>query len=633
MSSGMIIGIDLGTTNSCVAVMEGGQPKVLNNSEGMNTTPSVIGFTDAETLVGVIAKRQAVTNPQNTITGSKRLIGRSYEDPEVKKQQEHSAFKIIKSKSGDAWVDIHGKEYSPSQIGAYVLQKMKETAESYLGEKVTKAVITVPAYFNDSQRQATKDAGTIAGLEVLRIINEPTAAALAYGLDKKSDKKIIVYDLGGGTFDVSVLEIGGGVFEVRATNGNTFLGGEDFDYRIQQYLIDEFKKSNGVDISKDPLAVQRLKEAAEKAKIELSNRMETDINLPYITADASGPKHMNIKLTRAKLEQLVDDLIKSTIEPCKIALKDAGISTSDIDEVVLVGGMTRMPKVIEVVQEFFGKEPNKSVNPDEVVAIGAAIQGAVLRGDVKDVVLLDVTPLSLGIETMGGVMTKLIEKNTTIPTKKSQVFSTADDNQNTVGIRVYQGERQMASDNKLLGEFMLDGIPPAPRGMPQIEVSFDIDANGILHVSAKDKSSGKEQKIKIKASGGLSEDEIKKMMKDAEENVEKDKERKELAEAKNHADVSIHQAEKSLSEYKDKIGDTEKAAIEDAIKELKDVREKDNVENIKSANEKLQNALMKIGEAMYGKNDGSSNGDAGGSTDSADSSTNPTDSGDAKDVS
>ncbi len=598
MSSNVVIGIDLGTTNSCVAIMEGGQPKVLINSEGLNTTPSIVGYTDKEILVGTIAKRQAVTNPERTVYGSKRLIGRKFDDAEVKKQQEHSSFKIVKAKTGDAWIKVDGKEYSPSQIGAQVLQKMKETAESYLGEKVTKAVITVPAYFDDAQRQATKDAGQIAGLEVLRIINEPTAAALAYGLDKSGEKKVVVYDLGGGTFDVSVLEIGDGVFEVRSTNGDTFLGGEDFDYRVQKYLIEEFKKDTGVDISKDPLAVQRLKEAAEKAKIELSNSMEADINLPYITADASGPKHLNIKLSRAKLEQLVDDLIQNTIKPCEKALADAGLKMSDIDEVVLVGGMTRMPKVIETVKKLFGKDPHKGVNPDEVVAIGAAIQGAILKGDIKDVVLLDVTPLSFGIETMGGVMTVLIERNTTIPTKKTQIFSTAEDNQSTVGIKVFQGDRQMARDNKMLGEFMLDGIAPARRGLPQVEVAFDIDANGLLHVSATDKASGKEQKITIKSSGGLSKEDIEKMRKDAEANADADKQRKDLAEAKNHADAAIYEAEKSIHEYKDKIPSDIKDEIESAVKDLKEVREKDDLEAINNAQSKLQDSLMKIGDIL-----------------------------------
>lgn len=604
-----IIGIDLGTTNSCVAVMDGvnlSDVKVIINSEGDNTTPSIVAFANGEeVLVGNVAKRQAVTNYQNTIFASKRLIGRSFNDEQVQNFIKSAPYDIVKSKSGDAWVKANGKEYAPSQIGAYVLQKMKETAESYLGEKVTKAVITVPAYFNDSQRQATKDAGAIAGLEVLRIINEPTAAALAYGLDKKGDSNIVVFDLGGGTFDVSILEIGGGVFEVKSTNGDTFLGGEDFDQKVQEYIISEFKKSSGVDLSKDPLALQRLKEASEKVKIELSNKMEADVNLPYITADASGPKHLNMKISRAKLEQLVDDLITRTLEPCRKALKDANMTVNDINEVVLVGGMTRMPKVIEVVKNFFGKEPHRGVNPDEVVAIGAAVQGGVLGGSVKDIVLLDVIPLSFGLETMGGVMTKLIEKNTTIPTKKSQVFSTAEDNQNAVTIKVYQGERSMASDNKFLGEFNLAGIPPAPRGMPQIEVSFDIDANGILHVSAKDKATNKEQKVTIKTSGGLTEDEIQKMIKEAEENAEKDQNRKELAELRNKADSLIYSTEKAISENGDKIGD-KKADVEKFVAELKKARDSDDLSDLKEKIEAVEKAAMSIGEAMYAKKDDTS---------------------------
>ncbi len=599
-----VIGIDLGTTNSCVAVLEGKDVKVMMNSEGGNTTPSIVGFVGDEILVGTVAKRQAVTNPLNTVFSVKRLIGRSFDDKEVAKAVSHSPFKVIKAKNGDAWISANGKDYAPSQVSAFILQKMKETAENYLGETVTQAVITVPAYFNDSQRQATKDAGAIAGLEVLRIINEPTAAALAYGLDKKGDAKIVVFDLGGGTFDVSVLEIGGGVFEVKATNGDTFLGGEDFDYRIQEFLTAEFKKESGIDLTKDPLALQRIKEAAEKAKIELSNKMETDINLPYITADASGPKHLNIKLSRAKFEQMVDDLIKNTLEPCKKALADSGLKVSEIDEVVLVGGMTRMPKVIETVKEFFGKEPHKGVNPDEVVAIGAAIQGGVLTGDVHDIVLLDVIPLSLGLETMGGVMTKLIERNTTIPSKKSQVFSTAEDNQNAVTIKVYQGERSMAHDNKFLGEFTLTGVPPAPRGMPQIEVSFDIDANGILHVSAKDKATNKEQKIQIKASGGLSEAEINKMMKEAEENAEKDEQRKELIELKNKGESLSYSTEKSLKEHGEKLPPQLKTDIEDGIKAVRKAIEEENINLLKNTTEELERLSMKIGEAVYSQGAG-----------------------------
>ncbi len=597
---GKVIGIDLGTTNSCVAVMDGKTPKVIENAEGMRTTPSIVAFTDdGERLVGQPAKRQAVTNPERTFFAVKRLIGRRYDDPMVEKDKKLVPYKIVKASNGDAWVEADGKSYSPSQISAFILQKMKETAEAHLGQKVDQAVITVPAYFNDAQRQATKDAGKIAGLEVLRIINEPTAAALAYGLDKTKTGTIAVYDLGGGTFDISILEIGDGVFEVKSTNGDTFLGGEDFDMRLVNYLADEFQKEQGINLRNDKLALQRLKEAAEKAKIELSSTTQTEINLPFITADQSGPKHLTMKLTRAKFEALVADLVEKTIEPCRKALKDAGLTAGEIGEVVLVGGMTRMPKIQEMVKQFFGKEPHKGVNPDEVVAIGAAIQAGVLQGDVKDVLLLDVTPLSLGIETLGGVFTRIIDRNTTIPTKKSQVFSTAEDNQNAVTIRVFQGEREMAADNKMLGQFDLMGIPPSPRGMPQIEVTFDIDANGIVNVSAKDKATGKEQQIRIQASGGLSESDIDKMVKDAEANAVADKKRREAVDAKNHADALVHSTEKALAEHGSKIAEPERRAIEDAVSDLKEALKGDDAEAIKAKTNTLAQASMKLGEAMY----------------------------------
>ena len=607
---GKVIGIDLGTTNSCVAIMDGKEPKVIENAEGSRTTPSIVAFTeDKERLVGQPAKRQGVTNPENTLFAIKRLIGRSFDDPMAKKDQGMVPYSIVKAGNGDAWVKARGETYSPSQISAFILQKMKETAEAYLGEPVSEAVITVPAYFNDAQRQATKDAGKIAGLEVLRIINEPTAASLAYGFDKQDGKTIAVYDLGGGTFDVSILEIGDGVFEVKSTNGDTFLGGEDFDLRLVDYLADEFKKEQGIDLRGDKLALQRLKEAAEKAKIELSSTMQTEVNLPFITADQAGPKHLTMKLTRAKLEALVDDFVQRTIEPCKRALKDAGLSAGEIDEVILVGGMTRMPKIGETVRNFFGREPHKGVNPDEVVAMGAAIQAGVLQGDVKDVLLLDVTPLSLGIETLGGVFTRLIDRNTTIPTRKAQVFSTAEDSQSAVTIRVFQGEREMAADNKVLGQFDLVGIPPAPRGIPQIEVTFDIDANGIVQVSAKDKGTGKEQQIRIQASGGLSDDEIETMVKDAEAHSSEDKKRRELVETRNQAEAQIHQAEKNLKEYGDKIGEAEKTAIETDLEALKAAKDGDDIDELRAKIEALVNSSMKLGEAMYRSQD-ESDGDA-----------------------
>jgi len=597
---GKVIGIDLGTTNSCVAVMDGKAAKVIENAEGMRTTPSIVAFSDdGERLVGQPAKRQAVTNPERTFFAVKRLVGRRYDDPMVEKDKKLVPYKIVKASNGDAWVEADGKSYSPSQVSAFILQKMKETAEAHLGQKVDQAVITVPAYFNDAQRQATKDAGKIAGLEVLRIINEPTAAALAYGLDKSKSGTIAVYDLGGGTFDVSILEIGDGVFEVKSTNGDTFLGGEDFDMRLVSYLADEFQKEQGINLRNDKLALQRLKEAAEKAKIELSSTTQTEINLPFITADKSGPKHLTMKLTRAKFEALVDDLVQKTIEPCRKALKDAGLTAGEIGEVVLVGGMTRMPKVQEVVKQMFGKEPHKGVNPDEVVAIGAAIQAGVLQGDVKDVLLLDVTPLSLGIETLGGVFTRIIDRNTTIPTKKSQVFSTAEDHQNAVTIRVFQGEREMAADNKVLGQFDLMGIPPAPRGMPQIEVTFDIDANGIVNVSAKDKATGKEQQIRIQASGGLSEADIQKMVKDAEANAAEDKKRRAAVDAKNHADALVHSTEKALAEHGSKVAESERRAIEDAVSDLKEALKGDDAEAITAKTNALAQTSMKLGEAMY----------------------------------